>query len=209
MYRNFEDNMILVIDDFIDKDYQEKIKKILLGEIPFKFKIENEDIELDFPWYFIEDVTAAGDDDSQHRCALSHQYVSFEGSSPGEVDTDFHELFIPLLQRAAMKIGIGEISVLQGRSFLQFPLNLKEHTVDTPHIDLENWRHFVVLYYVCDSDGDTIIYNEKQYGLEKYTEKHRVSPKQGRCVIFDGTQMHTAEQPINSNIRCVVNYNLN
>ena len=162
MYRNFEDNMILVIDDFINEDYQEKIKKILLGEIPFKFKIENEDIELDFPWYFIEDVTAAGDDDSQHRCALSHQYVSFEGSSPGEVDTDFHELFIPLLQRAAMKIGIGEINVLQGRSFLQFPLNLKEHTVDTPHIDLENWRHFVVLYYVCDSDGDTIIYNERE-----------------------------------------------
>ena len=35
MHRNFEDNMILVIDDFIDKEYQEKIRKILLGEIPF------------------------------------------------------------------------------------------------------------------------------------------------------------------------------
>ena len=210
MYRNFEDNMILVIDDFIDKEYQEKIKKILLGEIPFKFKIENEDIELDFPWYFIEDVTAAGDDDSQHRCALSHQYVSFEGSSPGEVDTDFHELFIPLLQRAAMKIGIGEINVLQGRSFLQFPLHLKDDTVDTPHIDLENWRHFVVLYYVCDSDGDTIIYNEREYERPDgmYTIKQKVTPKQGRVVLFDGCLMHTAEQPIN-NIRCVVNYNLN
>ena len=29
MYRNFEDNMILVIDDFINEDYQEKIKKVL------------------------------------------------------------------------------------------------------------------------------------------------------------------------------------
>ena len=170
MHRNFEDNMILVIDDFIDKEYQEKIRKILLGEIPFKFKADGEEIELDFPWFFIEDVTAAGDHDSQHRCALSHQYVSFEGTSPGEVDTEFHELFIPLLQRAAMKIGIGEINVLQGRSFLQFPLQLKDDTVDTPHIDLENWRHFVVLYYVCDSDGDTIIYNERQRNAEgKYT----------------------------------------
>ena len=42
MHRNFEDNMILVIDDFIDKEYQEKIRKILLGEIPFKFKADGE-----------------------------------------------------------------------------------------------------------------------------------------------------------------------
>ena len=206
MHRNFEDNMILVIDDFIDKEYQEKIRKILLGEIPFKFKADGEEIELDFPWFFIEDVTAAGDHDSQHRCALSHQYVSFEGSSPGEVDTEFHELFIPLLQRAAMKIGIGEINVLQGRSFLQFPLQLKDDTVDTPHIDLENWRHFVVLYYVCDSDGDTLIYNE-QVKSDTYTLRQRVTPKQGRVVLFDGSYYHTAEQPLN-NIRCVVNYNL-
>ena len=210
MHRNFEDNMILVIDDFIDKEYQEKIRKILLGEIPFKFKADGEEIELDFPWFFIEDVTAAGDHDSQHRCALSHQYVSFEGSSPGEVDTEFHELFIPLLQRAAMKLGLPKIDVYQGRSFLQFPLkNIDTSEVDSPHVDIDDFRHFVVLYYVCDSDGDTIIYNEKEYGLKKYTERQRVSPKQGRCVIFDGTQMHTAEQPINSNIRCVVNYNLN
>ena len=129
---------------------------------------------------------------------------------PGIAVSDFHSLFLPLLQRAAMKLALPRVDVYQGRSFLQFPLkNIDISEVDSPHVDIDNFRHFVVLYYVCDSDGDTIIYNEKQYGLEKYTEKHRVSPKQGRCVIFDGTQMHTAEQPINSNIRCVVNYNLN
>ena len=40
-----------------------------------------------------------------------------------------------------------------------------------------------------------------------YTIKQKVTPKQGRAVLFDGMLMHTAEQPIN-NIRCVVNYNL-
>ena len=206
MHRNFEDNMILVIDDFIDKEYQEKIRKILLGEIPFKFKADGEEIELDFPWFFIEDVTAAGDHDSQHRCALSHQYVSFEGSSPGEVDTEFHELFIPLLQRAAMKIGIGEINVLQGRSFLQFPILKKKGEPDTPHIDIHDRFHIVALYYVLDSDGDTIIYNERKESKE-YTIKQKVSPKQGRIVIFDGGLYHTAEQPLN-NTRCIVNYNI-
>jgi len=76
-----------------------------------------------------------------------------------------------------------------------------------PHIDLdEGWEHAVVLYYVIDSDGDTIIYNERTESLT-YTEKQRVSPKQGRVVIFDGRQYHTAEQPTKGT-RCIVNYNL-
>ena len=97
------------------------------------------------------------------------------------------------------------VKVLRGISFCQLPLNLKERTVDTPHIDLEE-DHFVMLYYVCDSDGDTIIYNEKVKS-ENYTIQQRITPKQGRVVLFDGACYHTAEQPLN-NMRCVVNYNL-
>ena len=210
MYKNFEDNMILVIDDFIDKEYQEKIKNTLIGGTDNK----NKHHESEFPWYFIEDVTAAGDEGNQQRAGFGHQYVILPDDEPviqpGIAVSDFHTLFLPLLQRAAMKLGLPRVDVYQGRSFLQFPLkNIDISEVDSPHVDIDNFRHFVVLYYVCDSDGDTIIYNEKEYGLEKYTERQRVSPKQGRCVIFDGTQMHTAEQPINSNIRYVVNYNLN
>ena len=74
------------------------------------------------------------------------------------------------------------------------------------HHTLIQMKHFVMLYYVCDSDGDTIIYNEKVES-EKYTVKESVTPKQGRVVLFDGGLFHTAEQPI-SNTRCVVNYNL-
>ena len=40
-----------------------------------------------------------------------------------------------------------------------------------------------------------------------YTEKQRVTPKQGRVVIFEGGQYHTAEQPTKGT-RCIVNYNL-
>ena len=50
---------------------------------------------------------------------------------------------------------------------------------------------------------------KKDLGLEakSYTIKQKVTPKQGRMVIFDGTLYHTAEQP-EDNIRCVVNYDL-
>ena len=193
------DNEIYVFDNFIDTEYQKDIKNILLGEFDYQGQ--------QFPWYYIEDVTASGDDDSQHRSALAHQYVEYiDGESVGKKLTIFHHLFLDMLKKVCRKMVIRNINVLQGRSFLQFPLNLKDRTVDTPHIDIYEKRHIVALYYVCDSDGDTIIYNERKES-ESYTIKQRVTPKQGRMVIFDGWLMHTAEQPLN-NTRCVVNYNL-
>ena len=55
---------------------------------------------------------------------------------------------------------------LQGRSFLQLPLNLKDRSLDAPHIDADR-DHLVILYYVNDSDGDTVIYNEKFISEDK------------------------------------------
>ena len=194
------DKEIYVIDDFIDAEYQKDIKNILMGDYQYR--------EKDFPWYYTEDVTGAGDPDSQHRTALGHDYVVMddEDNPTGERISIFHYLFLPMLKNVCREMKIKNINVLQGRSFLQFPLNLKHRTVDTPHVDLHRRKHFVALYYVCNSDGDTIIYNEREK-LKTYTIKEKVTPKQGRMVLFDGSLMHTAEQPLN-NARCVVNYNL-
>ena len=187
---------ILVIDDFVSPEYQEKIKKELMG------------LDNDFPWHYVEDVTSAGDYDSQYRAALAHQYVEIDDDDSSEIVSVYHHLFTPLLSKACQYLKMPEAEVLQGRSFLQFPLvNVDTSVVDTPHIDLdEGDEHIVVLYYVIDSDGDTIIYNERTKSLT-YTEKQRVTPKQGRVVIFEGGQYHTAQQPTKGT-RCIVNYNL-
>ena len=127
--------------------------------------------------------------------------------------SEYHELFIPMLKKVGFKLRLPDVQVLQGRSFLQFPINT-DGTIDTAHIDIyddneANIDFIVALYYVIDSDGDTIIYNERVKDPEgKYTIKSSVTPKQGRMVIFDGGLYHAAKQPINSNTRCIVNYNL-
>ena len=187
---------IIVIDDFISLEYQEKIKQELLG------------INNNFPWFHTSDVTGAGDYDSQNRPALAHQYVTVNDDDVSEIDSVYHHLFVPMLSKACKHLKMPETEVIQGRSFLQFPLaNVDTSVVDTPHIDLdEEEEHIVVLYYVIDSDGDTIIYNERTES-SSYTEKQRVSPKQGRVVIFEGGQYHTAAQPTKGT-RCIVNYNL-
>ena len=188
---------IIVIDNFISLEYQEKIKLELLG------------LDNDFPWLYSEDVTGDGDFDSQHRPAMSHQYVQIDDDNDtSEIMSVYHHLFVPMLSKACQHLKMPQTEVLQGRSFLQFPLvNIDTSVIDTPHIDIaEGNEHIVVLYYVIDSDGDTVIYNERTES-PSYTEKQRVSPKQGRVVIFEGGQYHTAAQPTKGT-RCIVNYNL-
>ena len=123
----------------------------------------------------------------------------------GTVNSIFHHLFVPLIENVCRKIDKQNVNVIKGRSFLQLPINYKGERIDTPHVDIVG-DHFVILYYVCDSDGDTIIYNEKVKS-DNYTIQKRITPKQGRVVLFDGSYYHTAEQPTD-NIRCVVNYDL-
>ena len=190
-------NKILVFDDILDLEYQEKIKNILLGDETFEGYY--------FPWYFTQDVTKQKDKDSQKRSAFFHGYVRDNDDTIGTIDSVFHYLIVSLLESACNKIDKQSVNVIQGRSFLQLPINYKGEREDSPHIDTSD-DHFVMLYYVCDSDGDTIIFNEKEKS-EKYTIQKRVTPKQGRVVLFDGAFYHTAEQPMD-NVRCVINYDL-
>ena len=201
---------ILIFDDLIDLEYQEKIKNILISNEKYK--------GFYFPWYFTDDVTKEGDSNSQKRPAFFHGYVNCnDGEIGGSVDSVFHELFVSLVQNSCLAIDKTNVSIMKGRSFLQLPSNFKGPRADTPHVDTADGYfidHFVMLYYVCDSDGDTILYNEQATSNNRFFKKHdkytiqkRVTPKQGRVVLFDGSYYHTAEQPID-NIRCIVNYDL-
>ena len=198
---------IYVFDDIIEKPYQELIKETLIGgDAPPTI----DKVEEDFPWYYTSDITdATHEGPFQGRFWFSHQYVNAEEG----IISDFHNLFLGLIKNSCKKINVKKVDVLQGRSFLSTPTNIPKDDVDTPHVDMIA-PHFVMLYYVRDSDGDTIIYNEKTKfdGCHpnfkmNYTIKKKVSPKQGRVVLFDGRHFHTAEQP-NHNLRCIVNYDL-
>ena len=198
---------IYVFDDIIEKPYQKLIKETLIGgDAPPTI----DKVEEDFPWYYISDITdATHKGPFQGRFGFSHQYVNAEEG----IISDFHNLFLGLIKNSCKKINVKKVDVLQGRSFLSTPTNIPKDDVDTPHVDMVA-PHFVMLYYVCDSDGDTIIYNEKTRFDDckpdnemSFTIKKKVSPKQGRVVLFNGIHYHTAEQP-NHNLRCIVNYNL-
>ena len=94
--------------------------------------------------------------------------------------------------------------------------NMTFRSLDTrpsrPHVDVDK-EHYVFLYYVNDSDGDTILYDQisdrvTSYTQEDLTEFKRVSPKAGRALLFSGNRFHAWYGPQDSYARCVINMNL-
>ena len=69
------------------------------------------------------------------------------------------------------------------------------------------------LYYVNDADGDTILYNYRSKNIKDIPNYEdikiikKVTPKQGRVLVFDGMTWHTAQQPTKGP-RCVINFDM-
>jgi hypothetical protein len=92
--------------------------------------------------------------------------------------------------------------------------------VNDPHVDNIE-QHFAGLLYLNDSDGETVIYNEKydiQYNMNpvdhynnvlkrKVSIKQKVECKENRFVMFDGFHYHSSTCPTNVNRRIVINFN--
>ena len=72
-----------------------------------------------------------------------------------------------------------------------------------PHVDNED-PHWVCLYYINDTDGDTLFFENNQINSNIIK---RVSPKKGRVVLFDGSLWHCPETPT-KRTRAVINYNV-
>jgi hypothetical protein len=193
---------VWVFDDIVSLEKQQEIRKMMLG---------SEAVASDFPWHFIPDVTGGGSQDK--RPAFGQTFIK-----DGVIKC--HEAYIKMLeplwsscmQKMKEKTNtVGKYSILKSRTFLQLPLcNFDGTQYDAHHIDMLE-SHFALLYYVCDSDGDTVIF-ENMYSARypkppephELKEKIRVTPKQGRVVVFDGYYWHTATQPTSST-RCVIN----
>ncbi len=187
----------LVIDDVVPRAISDKIEEVLLAEAD---------------WHLISDVTFGTGADYRSTPAFGHVFKNTEW--PDHKDP-FLSLVMPVVEAACREIKYEIHSIQKARSFLQVPLheNFTTTKLDALHVD-QPYPHLVVLYYVMDSDGDTIIVNHKRTGPANFTleakdfsELIRVTPKKGRVVIFDGDYYHTAEQPRNG-LRCIVNFNV-
>jgi hypothetical protein len=114
------------------------------------------------------------------------------------ISSYFNTYLLNILYETSHYINLTPLNYYRGRIFIQPP---RDNPVESGiHTDLD-FNHLVCLYYVNDTDGDTIFYNN-----DLKTEIKRTSPKKGRVVIFNGTIPHSATTPTKLP-RAIINFN--
>ena len=109
----------------------------------------------------------------------------------------YSHMFLEVVYRLGNALDMVIEGVMQGRIFVHLPS--PNPGLDQTHTDL-HYPHWVCLYYVTDSDGDTILFES-----DAKTELTRITPKKGRVVFFDGSIPHCSTKPSKST-RVIVNF---
>jgi hypothetical protein len=183
--------MIQVIDNVISKIYQDRLEETFFSK--------------SISWILNQNLTEAISGNGE--VGFTHPLINPEYRS------EYFNYTLPLIYEISEKSGVNVSQILLARSFLQLP-SLSAYKNDLFHVDLKQ-KHIVFLYYINDSDGDTLITNQKFFQNKKQffprdyemQIQEKITPKKGRAVIFDGMLFHAAGIP-KINTRCVLNFDI-
>jgi len=184
---------MIIDNDFLTKKEQENI----LDTIKSKNNL--------FPLHFLPGNVSSDNEDLQEKhYVFSHVlYYRFAPRS------DFYEYFMEVFLKFLNKNNIEFRAILSARVNF-YPARAEEDSIGYPHTDWD-FDHKVFLYYINDSDGDTLIYKEtveeniKIENLKNLNVVKSIKPQMGTGVIFDGKNYHSASFPIKSKYRAILN----
>lgn len=194
---------IIEIENVIPKDYQDHLLNLMTS--------------FDFPWAFNPNMVS-GDQcfvgQENNLSGFNHFFYEH-----GEAQSLFFQLVYPLVLTLTSQTGVSFNRLIRMRANLTMPNKSSTLEHHMPHID-SFFPHWNAIYYVNDSDGDTVIFNETNDTYDagqddilrikenKFTIKKRVTPKKGKVLIFPGKYYHSSSFARESKFRCVINMNL-
>ena len=120
----------------------------------------------------------------------------------------------PFLKKLELKFNFTIDKVIRSKiNWIFRESNHNKNGYYPPHTDsLED--HWVLLYYICDSDGDTLMFKETQNEIKFHEVSNQtlnimnsIKHKMGRGVLFHGSRYHCGLPPIESNFRITFNHN--
>jgi hypothetical protein len=203
---NNEGENMKVIESFIPKSYANEIEKFI--NAPDKFQ-----------WSFFNQIANEyGDEPTTYKnpniinpVGLAHVFIE-----SGKIVSDHFVVIRPILLflEYHMDFEIQRVLRVRARRTL-CDKSLTPSQYNPPHVDLPNAEPYKsLIYYVNDSDGDSIFFNERYVPKDgppeikdtDVTEMGRCTPKKGKAVFFDGHQYHSGNSPRKTPHRTVINF---
>jgi hypothetical protein len=194
---------ILTIDDCIDVSDQNLIESSFLSE--------------KFPWYFSNSANWGNKNNGMTLGKKSLECIDGVKDSPQLIHNIFADNLFSKHFESSLSVKILSAipfsikQLLRIKANLTYPTNVhSDHLLGVPHIDFVEENLITAIYYVNNSDGDTIIFNERfqEKEYKDLTISQTIKPKKGRLVVFNGNYIHAGTLPSNNSARIVINFNL-
>lgn len=138
-------------------------------------------------WYWQEDQIY-GNNDNANVFGLTH--MLYKDNDPW---SDYFSMFKPLVSIFEDKSGLSVKSIFR----MQVNLSVKTpqfNADDANHIDIDDPKYISLIYYIGQSDGNTVINNDIN-----------ITPEHNKCVYFPSNFIHRAEMPQEHKRRIVLN----
>ncbi len=189
---------IIVLDNFLPKSYEDEIEKHFSS--------------VEFPWYYTSGVSYSWEENAKF-IANDNNIKDVDGFVNRLIIENtkisgYGDLVKPLMYFVEDKFNMKVNHIIRARAVMIYKNPTFGEFYNVPHVDDMN-EHMTLIYYVNDSDGDTVIFKErydKEIDYSKKTIERRVEPRKGRAVLFNGLRYHTGSVPKYNN-RMLINFN--
>lgn len=184
---------MMVFEQFVPRQYMHELRDVMCSN--------------QFDWYYQENTVL----DNQSSTNISFketpyfQHILYKGD---HISSRF-ELIKPMLYFFEHRTGYRIRNIIRCVANNMTPANANDMGI--PHVDTyttmgDNSKLKTLLYYVNDSDGDTVLFNERWQNKQPLlTIDQRSVPKMGKAIIFDSNIYHCASSPTKDR-RVVVNF---
>ncbi len=154
----------------------------------------------DFPWYYSRKTRE--DEVVSNFYLYGWLHMIFK---EGRWHTHEPHLFINSINSVLTRAGENRFEVFRAR--LVMNTIAPQALINGAHVD-SDMPHRTALFYINDSDGDTILYDQFLSGAVGPKSVHQtITPVANRLVCFDGLRYHSGTLPTSTARRIVLNVN--
>lgn len=150
-----------------------------------------------FPWYWNES-TLYIESKTESKIDFQFTHTFFDD---GEIRSDLFEKIKPIIYFLEKESGLIFKNILKVKANLMVRQNFNENELkDLIHFDNDNDNTVSFVYYVNDSDGETVLYKEN--GDVEFS----CQPCKNTIIWFNSNKRHRPTPPVKNKQRVVLNF---
>jgi hypothetical protein len=182
--------MISVVDNFIKPHLQDRLERMFVsGDFPYYYGLESVKTDSDYTDTILTNTENCINTPQFSHLFVGGSYVSEEFKHITPISNKLIDIFDVDCYLTRCKVNLNTLDVrMEGKHHI-------------PHIDMIQEDQITAIYYVNDSDGDTLFFDRSG----EITQ--RVTPKKGTLVWWKGIKFHAKCSPVKTDHRIVINFN--